>query len=992
MLGIALLNVLLPQAWLSAEEVLVERFSDPAHWRLDPDRGAGSQLGQSKIEAVTQPVTPGASGAIKLSYDLTSCRCVNVEWLGGALLGHPTSLAFWLYGDGQKQGLTARLEDAAGQSFLVSLGVVDWKDWRKVEVPMEEPNWKPMRLSADEPSKARWPMTLRELRIERLNERALSGSLVFSELRTAGPVEPLDRVNIGVTADAPAHVFYQPAPVVLRASLENPSATPLEGRLETVVEDWQGGAETFEHGSLTLAPKAKEERALQVPLQALGAYRAWVRFRSGEHCREAPAYVAVSREVSEPAVADADSPFGVLFCEMRIREPEARAQVPLMIKLGREAGAKWSVLEGSVPTFAQAEGHFAWDLPRQVTDSAAPAPAQCRIDDSIGQMRRAGIHAFGLLMNMPDWMLDKSKKGSRLTDGVPRLDVWSAVVEATARHFAERGVHVWEIWNEPCSAEEYTPILAASYAAIKKADPTATVLGCAVAGPSPPGGEGALAIIEEVLKRGGGQVMDAVAIHPYQPSTPENPEFLEILRKVSDLTAKYGRRLPIWITEIGWNTGEGSWTEASAAKLVVRSYLLALAAGVEKVFWYDFRNDGADPFYHECNWGFLRHDFTLKPGYFAFRTMATELAGMKYVQEIHVRDGLSVLVFGDSKKKTAVAWAHGGSVPVAFRLGDRKELECVTLMGNVRRQPVRDGAVIETLTDTPIFLRNVPDSLAVFLPVECEPRVVKVLRGEAGTLDVTLRNPFNGPVELSAAGQKVALPAGGKITVTVPVSADQAAAWRPLVWRSPDNTVAMPTPVEVAVLSGQRAPILSRELEADRLVEVPDSTSLNVTEEVTVAFSLRVDGPTGGWLTPVGKSHGTDRNYLLSLHPETGELYFSGSYSKFGGFFDIGSGVKLCDGQWHRVAVTYSAFDAKVCIYIDGKRLEAKPNSAFYVGGKRICADSLDGGPLNTNTATVVIGGGFSPPADAKDHPHSAIRSVRIWNRALNAEEAVALE
>ena len=242
----------------------------------------------------------------------------------------------------------------------------------------------------------------------------------------------------------------------------------------------------------------------------------------------------------------------------------------------------------------------------------------CRHERSLDEMQRAGISVFGLLAGSPAWMLDESKKGSRIAGGIPRLDAWAATIEATVRHFSPRGVRVWEVWNEPSSASEYYPILEASYAAIKKADPKATVLGCAIPGPSTPASGEALEFIEEILKRGGNKVMDAVAIHPYQPSTPENPDFVEDLRKVSDLTARYGRRMPIWITEIGWGTGMGGWSEATSAKLLVRGYLLAISAGVEKVFWYDFRDDGLDRFYHECNFGVLHNDFTPKPAYFAF--------------------------------------------------------------------------------------------------------------------------------------------------------------------------------------------------------------------------------------------------------------------------------------------------------------------------------------------------------------------------------------
>ena len=120
---------------------MVDTFSDPTHWKLVPDRIPGSHLGPTKLEAVTQPIRPGTTGAVKLSYDLSHCQTINIEWVGGPLVGRPTSVSFWLHGDGQKHHMTARLEDATGWSFLVPLGEIDWKDWRKVEIPMDESKW-----------------------------------------------------------------------------------------------------------------------------------------------------------------------------------------------------------------------------------------------------------------------------------------------------------------------------------------------------------------------------------------------------------------------------------------------------------------------------------------------------------------------------------------------------------------------------------------------------------------------------------------------------------------------------------------------------------------------------------------------------------------------------------------------------------------------------------------------------------------------------------
>jgi hypothetical protein len=87
--------------------------------------------------------------------------------------------------------------------------------------------------------------------------------------------------------------------------------------------------------------------------------------------------------------------------------------------------------------------------------------------------------------------------------------------------------------------------------------------------------------------------------------------------------------------------------EQTQAFLLARAYLLALAhPSVEKVFWYDFRNDtltsrpyeqpAHNPHEGEFNFGLLRRAYPLdpaqatlrKPAFLAYRALAEQLAGL----------------------------------------------------------------------------------------------------------------------------------------------------------------------------------------------------------------------------------------------------------------------------------------------------------------------------------------------------------------------------
>jgi hypothetical protein len=123
----------------------------------------------------------------------------------------------------------------------------------------------------------------------------------------------------------------------------------------------------------------------------------------------------------------------------------------------------------------------------------------------------------------------------------------------------------------------------------------------------------------------------------------------------------YGRRLPIWITEVGWPTDPSGSSDSRSAQLLVRCYLLAISRDVQNVAWYDCHDDGTDPSYNEHHFGILYHDLTPKPSYFAYRTMAAELAGLRFEREVAAGAGTSVFIFGDGRRRLAIAWSHRGT-------------------------------------------------------------------------------------------------------------------------------------------------------------------------------------------------------------------------------------------------------------------------------------------------------------------------------------------
>ncbi|NJK79404.1 MAG: hypothetical protein HC914_05665 [Chloroflexaceae bacterium] len=228
----------------------------------------------------------------------------------------------------------------------------------------------------------------------------------------------------------------------------------------------------------------------------------------------------------------------------------------------------------------------------------------------------------------------------------------------------------WELWNEPnvrasgyesglYEIKDFVRLLEVGRAAAQAADPNAIIVMGGMSGLTQIDAEysyDALTYLDEVGKLGGWQHVDIIALHPYHPAPPEGHiqrfdrtvTLQDELRQLDVLMERYGHK-PVWLTELGWTTSSTppGVSEIDQALYLVRAYLLALAhPTVEKLFWYDFRNDTDpnapytrpryDAANYEFHYGLLRRSYPLrasdaslrKPGFVAFRTMSSMLGGL----------------------------------------------------------------------------------------------------------------------------------------------------------------------------------------------------------------------------------------------------------------------------------------------------------------------------------------------------------------------------
>ncbi|MGO8746973.1 MAG: hypothetical protein ACLQNE_13380 [Thermoguttaceae bacterium] len=256
-------------------------------------------------------------------------------------------------------------------------------------------------------------------------------------------------------------------------------------------------------------------------------------------------------------------------------------------------------------------------------------------------------------------------------------------------------VNQFEVWNEwvggcgmdgkpgPHDGAAYGRMLKPAYEAVKQAFPGVTVVGI--------GGEYGPKCAETIvaaIKTGGARSMDAWSIHPYRyPQSAEESDLAGEVQGIAARVAQAGAAQKAWVTEIGWPThraSTGSDEHAQACHAVRAVAILQSTGVVEKVFWYDFKDDGLNREDNESNFGVVRnqsYNCAPKPAVVALALFLRLTHGAPCGPLWHEGKAYAVAYRLPDGRQRLVAWAlaPGTPVRVSGTLADVRDL-----MGNPR--------------------------------------------------------------------------------------------------------------------------------------------------------------------------------------------------------------------------------------------------------------------------------------------------------------------
>ncbi len=474
----------------------------------------------------------------------------------------------------------------------------------------------------------------------------------------------------------------------------------------------------LENGTLPVELTAETEKILTVGngLQLeTGAYLLCARLESGTRQQ----LLAEGIYIFPPDIAElpADSPFGINGSGFDLFEQNRR----LGIKWMRFENMKWQM---SMP----GPDRYAFD--------GSVAPWNVKHDEYMQRYTDLGVRVLPYTFQTPKWLSRAPEGTSRNVHGYPPHDFSTygdMMFQLVARYGSVRHppealksddklsglglIDTYQLWNEPNlvgptwapwvgSMDEFMEIFRIGSEAVKRADPAARV--------SPAGFAGIAVTTVDNLYRyqyaDGKRPLDfadLISVHFYSGQRdPEvtvhdrnairtgdagagAPTYPEALLQLLDWRDDHAPGKPVWLTEtgndVGGPMGLGEWEQAAK---IPRVTMLALSAGIEKVFIY--REKGSNPSQH-AGAGLVRNDNSFRPSWFTYATLIRQFQGVapgRAWRVPHDDPAVWIYVWQRNGAPLVTAWTIGET---DVRLGlDLGQCEVVDAFGHATSQSAAD--------------------------------------------------------------------------------------------------------------------------------------------------------------------------------------------------------------------------------------------------------------------------------------------------------------
>lgn len=187
-----------------------------------------------------------------------------------------------------------------------------------------------------------------------------------------------------------------------------------------------------------------------------------------------------------------------------------------------------------------------------------------------------------------------------------------------------------------------------------------------------------LADIEAFASSDAAALFDILALHPYAwPDFPSPDQWLtEYLEQTRAILKRHGRDMPLWFTETGaphHGNSPGLFfgypdtqayvtglTRYQSVLYMLKLHAIALSNGVEKIFWYNYRDRDIGNEYAENFFGMIDYWGYSKPIRVAYARMLSCLNAHEPAGELKPNKNILAYQFKKGKDIVIIAWNRSG--------------------------------------------------------------------------------------------------------------------------------------------------------------------------------------------------------------------------------------------------------------------------------------------------------------------------------------------
>jgi hypothetical protein len=326
-------------------------------------------------------------------------------------------------------------------------------------------------------------------------------------------------------------------------------------------------------------------------------------------------------------------------------------------------------------------------------------------DHLVENARLNGLHLTGSFAFLARWA---SADGGTRRFPIKDMQFWRDYVSGLVQRY-HRDIKYWEVWNEfngsfaeNGSPQIYADLVREASNSAKAIDPTAKI-GMSVANFD-------VGFLDAAIKAGAAGHFDYICVHPYEKlnALQEDGEvgFLSMTTTLREMLKANDQPtdLPLWITELGSQTRITAEAKADGrqAMLLAKAYLLAIAAGFQRVFWFEARGPAYDK---GMDHGLMRSDFSPRPSYIALKTLSDVVGSQPKAIGWLDLQGSYGFVFQTNGGYALAAWAP---VNRNIKLTFDADVQVSDLEGH--QTGVTAGKDL-TLTNIPQLITHIPSAL-----------------------------------------------------------------------------------------------------------------------------------------------------------------------------------------------------------------------------------------------------------------------------------------